>query len=465
MSGAALLVAAGALVLVAGGVLRDAPSGRVAGRLAGAFVAGAVVLHLGLAALELAGVRWSAAAVVGVALIAGLTWHLAAPAGERVSLGRPGWGLVAAGVPLAGFGLLSAVHLAHSPDFVFHWGLKAARWVEERGVDAAILERAGAWRIHPDYPLLVTELQALPGLLAGAFDERAALLQTALCGVLTVLALRFALRRHGVAGFELEAATAACGAAVGGFGFVLGTAGSADAALAFALLVGVVALAAPAGNDSGTADTADAADAALAWSAAFAAAAKIEGVPLAALLLAAAILRDRGAGALRRAARRTLPALLVVAHWAWASHDRFLATNAGAPRWRDLPEILAGLGRGALDPEGGFFPLLLLLLPFVAAARPLRPAALVVAAQLALYVVLYLVSPVDLDLLLRVSAHRLLSHLVPAALFLAVLRASAPAADGRGAQSLRRAGVRSGDGRLWYTDGRQSYPVSPAPER
>ena len=114
----------------------------------------------------------------------------------------------------------------------------------------------------------------------------------------------------------------------------------------------------------------------------------------------------------------------------WASRDRFLGTNAGAPRWRDLPEILAGLGRGALDPEGGFFPLLLLLLPFVAAARPLRPAALVLAAQLALYLVLYLLSPVDLDLLLRVSAHRLLSHLVPAALLLAVLRVSAPAFGG-----------------------------------
>ena len=90
-----------------------------------------------------------------------------------------GWGLVVGSIPIAWFGFLSAVHLAHTPDFVYHWGLKAARWVVAGGIDEGFLSRPGAWRMHPDYPQLVTELSALPGLLSGAFDERAALLQAA----------------------------------------------------------------------------------------------------------------------------------------------------------------------------------------------------------------------------------------------------------------------------------------------
>ena len=245
MRGALLLLAALALVLVAGGFPRRTGATRVVGVFAGSFVAGAVLIHVALTALQLAGVAWSLPALLAIAILAVLGWRLRGTELAAPRLSKPGWGLVVGGVPVAFFALLSAVHLAHTPDFVFHWGLKAARWVEARGIDATLLDRPGYWWIHPDYPLLVTELQALPGLLAGLFDERAALLQAALFAALTILAFRFALRRHGVAGFELEAATVACGAAVGGFGFIHGTAGGADAALALALLVGVAALTTP----------------------------------------------------------------------------------------------------------------------------------------------------------------------------------------------------------------------------
>lgn len=429
MTALALCALALAFVLVAGGCPRATAASDVLGRWAGGWLAGAVLLHFGLTLLAFVAVPWQAATLLPLGLALALLWRRLAPGSPwRGELRRPGWGLPVAAAPVALYAAFCERGLAQAPDFVYHWGLKAARFVGAGGIDPALLARPDGWRIHTDYPQLVPELLGLPGFLTGRFDEGAALLLSVAIAVLTVLALRFALRSHGVAGFALEAATAIGALATAGFGAIYGMAGNADGLLAFALLAGVAGLlrlAAPAGQ------------ATVGWAAALAAATKIEGVPLALLLVTTALAgrwrARRASGATEASSapgafgaaelvRLAVPAVLVVLPWWLASRGRFAPSNFGPPRWGDLGVVLAGLGRSAVEPAGGCWPFLLLLLPWVARARRLRAAAALVGAQALLYVALYLVSPLGLERLIATTGARLLSHLVPAALLLAVLR-------------------------------------------
>lgn len=424
MTGALLFVASAAVLLLAGGFPLRHPVARVVGRLPGAVLVGGVWLHLVLTLANQVGIRWSAG-LLAFAVVSGWTgcrlWAGRAPvelAGADPKR-RIGWGLVAGSIPIAWFGFLSAVHLAHTPDFVYHWGLKAARWVAAGGVDEAFLSRPGAWRMHPDYPQLVTELGALPGLLAGQFNERAALLQAAAVAWLTLLVIRRSLSDAGVAGFALEAWSTVVGAALGGFGAAHGIAGGADGFVAFAVAAAMAGLLRPASEAAGLA--------AIGWGAAFAAGSKIEGIPIAAiLLLAAAWQRRRERRGFADAILAAVPAGLVAAVWWWGARDLLLPTNAGAPRLEIVPEVLAGIAKAAVSPDGGLFPVLPIALPWVARDRRLRAPAVAVAAVIALFVVLYVVSPVGGTLLVHLSAQRLLSQVTPGLLLVLALRTEAP---------------------------------------
>lgn len=417
---------AAAVVLVAGGFPGRVLTAGVVGRSAGSFLAGAVALHLGLTVADRVGFAWSRPTILVVALLAMALWWVLGRAPRSDPADRPalGWGLLVGAMPVAVFAGLAAVHLAHTPDFVFHWGTKAARWVAERGVDAALFAGDSGWRLNPGYPQLVPELMALPGLLLGDFVERAALLVAPAVAVVSLLAWRHAAHAAGAAGFELEVGTALAGAALGGFGFVHGGAGGADAVVAFALLAGVAALVLR--DRPGAVPT-------LALAAALAAAAKTEGMTVAILLLAvdAAVTFGRGGSrsALRRLLRTAPAAMAVVALWRSFEGRLYLPNRASWPDLDRLGQVAEAIGESAMRPEAGFQWIFLLALPWCLTRRELRAPAVVIGVQAVAFLVAFVAEPIDPAFLVVSTMPRLVSQLVPAALLLTVLR-SADASPG-----------------------------------
>lgn len=412
---AGLLLALSALAALAlgGGWPRRAPGdGGIVAALPLAVAAGALALHLAFAAATLAGRGWSLALALTALVASGMAWRFLIPAGSMESRGRGAGAWAAAGLGALVVALGSAGWLTQ-PDFYYHWALKARRFLEIGGADYYFLAGPSAWRLHPDYPLLASELALLPSLLAGRWSERAALALSALVVALVLIALRRALVAAGLTAARLEVATAAGAALFCGFVLGYGLVGAADPLLALALLVALPALV-----DAGPASAASG------WriglGAALAAAAKIEGVPLALALVGvdavARTLRGRRPPPLAHLARTALPTLLVVLPWyALARAYRlFLETNAGEWRWRRAGEIFPAVVECALHPDWSLTPLLLLALPFVFARRWLAPAAAVVALQLALYFAVYFTGPVDTRFYVLSTFPRLLFHLLPA---------------------------------------------------
>lgn len=420
MSVAAALAALAA-VAVAGGYPFRAPGGpRGLSELPAAYAAGAVSLHLLLAAATLAGVAWTPATIAGALAVAALAWGARARFRlARFAPPRPGgWDLVAAAA--AGLVvLLGAAGWLTQPDFYYHWGLKARRFLEIGGADYYFLAAPSSWRLHPDYPLLAPELLLLPSLGRGGFDEGAALATSALWIALVPLALGRALAGAGLAPLETARARALVALALAGFAIGYGLVGAADPLLALALVLALPPLVAAERTRERAWE--------LGLAAALAASAKLEGVPLAGLLvgidLVARWRAERRFPGAAHLARTLLPTLLVVTPW-WAlarAYRLFLETNSGAFDAGRTGTILSALGATALHPDWALFPLVLLALPWIARAAWLRPPALAVAGQLALYLAVYWTGPVDTRFYVLSTFPRLLFHLVPAALGLAAL--------------------------------------------
>jgi hypothetical protein len=260
---------------------------------------------------------------------------------------------------------------------------------------------------------------ALPGLLGGGWNDRAALLVAPAVAGAIVLLLRHAARGAGASGFVLEAATAITGLTIGGFGFIHGGAGGADELVALALLAGTAALlrrevpgAAPAAG----------------FAAALAAAAKTEGLVLAVLLIvadqAAAIARGGWRAALRRLPAVALPAAAVMALWRLREGALYLPTRADLPDAERLGELLAAAGRVALRPDGGVQIAVLLVLPWCWRQRRQRLATSFVLAQLGAYAMVYLLEPIDPAFLVTSSLARLAFHLLPATILLLAIGAA-----------------------------------------
>ena len=425
MSLAAALVAL-LLVALAGGFPFRTPGGaRGLAALPVAFAAGAVSLHLLLAAATLAGVAWSATSVAAALALAALGWAARARFRlERFAPARPGgWDALAAGAG-AGVVLLGAAGWLTQPDFYYHWGLKARRFLEIGGADYYFLAAPSSWRLHPDYPLLAPELLLLPSLGRGGFDEAAALAMAALWIVLVPIALGRALAAAGLAAGEVARGRAVVALALAGFTVGYGLVGAADPLIALALALALPPLVARERTAGGAWE--------LGLAAALAASAKIEGVPLAALLVGLDLVvrsaRERRFVGLAHLARTALPAALAVAPWlALARAYRlFLETNAGAFDAGRSAEILRALAATALHPDWALFPLALLALPWLARRGDLRPAALVLLGQLGLYLAVYWTGPVDTRFYVLSTFPRLLFHLVPAALALAAIALATP---------------------------------------
>jgi hypothetical protein len=437
--GAALLAAA--LPGTARALARRRPAASPADAAAAAVVAGLVLLFVLLLALDAAGVAWRRvslaggvlllAAVLGAAAL--LRLRAAAPiAGARRP--GPGWGAAVAAAVAAAFAWAASTRRVAIPDFVYHWGLKGKRYHLAGGIDVHFLADPLHLTDHPDYPNLLPSLYAATAHVRGWFDEVSMLLWSVLFLLLLAVFARTALVRGGARGAWLEAGTALVALATGMFAVGYDLAGGGDLVLALAVVMALPALLPAAGGDAADAREARRADdLRVGLAAALAAGAKIEGVVLALLLLAARTWAGRaergGRHILARLAWLAVPAALVVVPWLAASlhHGLFSGDNAGALDPGRLGIVLPAAVEALGTREWRGFPWLLLLLPWPLALRRTRTAAALVALQGGFYLAIYLAAPVDTRFYVLSSLPRLLVHLLPPLLVLLVLAAATPA--------------------------------------
>lgn len=370
-------------------------------------LAGTVVFHLLLTLLDLAGIPWHPVLLGLGALLAAVHFH-----GRRDGARLPsdlGWGDGVALFVLTVFTVLALTQWIMTPDFVFHWGLKGQRFFLARGIDEAWLARNDM--IHSDYPNLLPELYAASALFGGRFDPPVLMLWSALFFAGLLAAAREALRPVEDR-YVRQAGLALVALALGLFGIGWQMAGAADWMLALALLASLPPLLRPADP---------AGDWQIGIAAAFAAAAKIEGIPLAGFLILVQLLRERLQ--FRTLVRLVLPTVAVVLPW-WArviqyrlfqkdNAGPFEITRAGA-LFSTAAEILAG-------PSWHGVAWIVLLTPLLLLPRRTRPFAAVVTLQLLFYLYVYFTAPVDVRYYVLTSLPRLLLHVVPGVLVLALL--------------------------------------------
>ena len=407
-----------------------------------ALVSGLLAFYALLLAFDLAGWPWRRLPLAGgVAALAALLAAVARrrSAGPRPAAapgpGPPGWG-DAVGAGAAALFAWAAWRLRIVfPDFVYHWGIKAKRFWIAGGVDYPFLADPLRLTDHPDYPHLLPGIFAATAEALGRFDERSMVLWSAVLFGALLGAGREALGRAGLARPARQGAVALLGLATGTFAIGYLLAGSADWFPALAVVVALPALLAPAVYDP---RLAAAEDLRVGIAAALAAAGKIEGVGLATLLVAVHLSRTVPglartshhasaaaaaglAGWGGRLGRLLVPPAAVVSPWAFQAlrHDLFSEDNAGGLVLQRLPAVAGAALESFTVEEWHGLPWLLALLPVTLLARRTRAAAAVLALQAGLYLVLYLVSPLEPGFLVASSLPRLLFHLLPA--FLVVL--------------------------------------------
>jgi hypothetical protein len=347
----------------------------------------------------------------------------------------PGWGDALALFALAVFTALALSGWIAMPDFVYHWGLKGHRFYLARGVDYPFLAHRWSWAIHPDYPNLVPEMFAVTALLARSFDVPAMMLGTAALFALMLAACREGLRQGGADRFIQQAGLALVALSCAAFGIGYIMAGAADWNLALALAAAVPPLLRPPDRTG---------DFQIGVTAAFAAASKIEGVPLGAFLAAVQIVRHMGrdlvpdivlnTGAERRLNLRPavtaglLPAAVVLPWLGRAAHHHlFQPSNSGAFELARAGEIFAGVGEALQNPAWhGFLPIMLLP-PLLLLPRRTRALAAAAALELLFYFYVYFTTPVgNYRYFVLSNFPRLGFQLVPACLVAALVAWGAP---------------------------------------
>ena len=392
---------------------------------------GAVVLHLLLTLLDLAGIPWHPLLLValGVALY-GIGWRVLPRGPERTRMSSDsipsnlGWGDGIALFAIAAFTLLALTGWITFPDFVFHWGIKARRFQFARGIDYAYLARGWNWVLHPDYPNLLPELYTVTALLTGGFDLPAMMLETGVVFALLLAAVRETLR-HGVAErFARQAGLALIALVAGAFGIGYLTPGGADWLIALAFAAALPPLLRPPDR---------AGDFQIGVIAAFAAASKMEGMPLAAFLVL--VQWGRRAWRERRLAiggalRAGLPVAAVVLPWLYrmGRHHLFQAgLNSGPFLPSRASTILAATLEVLQTPAWHgflwtmFLPPLLLVDLWGPRARRVRPFAIVATLQILFYFYSYFTNPAEPRIFILSNLARLGFHLVPASLAMALV--------------------------------------------
>ena len=384
-------------------------------------MAGAVVLHLLLTALDFAGLPWSPLllAVLALALYGLGARFLPRGPGPTGLPADFGWGDAVALFVAAAFTLVALTGWITHPDFVFHWGIKGSRFFLARGVDYPYLARGWNWVLHPDYPNLLPELYAVPALMAGRFDPLALMLEAGALFALLLAAVREGLRQGTGDRFVRQAGLALVALAAGAFGIGYRMAGSPDWMIALALAAAVPPLLRPPDRVG---------DVQIGVLAAFAAGSKIEGVPLAAFLILAQwarhVLRERRP-AVGAALRAGVPAAAVVLPWLGRTlhHHLFLALNSGPFTPSRAPAILAAALEGLRTPEWHGFLWAMLLPPLLLFHRRARPFAAVATLELGFFFYVYFTSAsaAQTRAFLLSNFARLGFQIVPAALVMALL--------------------------------------------
>jgi hypothetical protein len=383
-------------------------------------MSGAVVLHVGLTLLDFLHLRWSLLLLAALGILLFGVARRFLPRGSTPW--RPadfGWGDGIALFALSTFILVALTGWIAMPDFIYHWGLKGQRFYLARGVDYAYLSREWNWYTHPDYPNLVPELFAVTALLAGGFDLPAILLGTGVGLALLLAATREGLWQGGADRFTRQAGLALVALAVAAFGVGYRMAGSADWFIALAVAAALPPLLRPPDRSG---------DFQIATAAAFAAAAKIEGVPLAAIL--ALVQLTRRVSAERRlnlgpALRIGLPIAIVVLPW-WARmryHHLAPAIDASGPfQISRAGTIFRAVLENLATPEWHGFMVAAFLPPLLLLHRRVRAFAAVTALQLLFYAYTYFASGTeDVRAFILSNSARLAFELIPASLVAAMV--------------------------------------------
>jgi hypothetical protein len=433
---AAALLAAGVLLPGYAVLCLIAPGRRLpAAHFAGLVLAlGAGTTSTALFLLSLAGLRPGSAAVGGIcaaALLAlgALAWRGELARGEAPSPPpRPHeWALAALPVLACAWLLADALRVPlHNIDAVAIWGLKAKLLAHETLRASPYFHDPTQSYSHQDYPLLVPLLMAAAYGLRGAFDEPLGKLVHVGIFVALLLLLHAGVRRSlsRTASLLLLVLFALSPPLLG-----QAAAGLADPALMLFYTGSLIALLA-------WLETGAASDLRIGCVlTAFLVFTKNEGMALAALNLAVfalATLCSRGERSVRALGGHAALALLPMLPW--------LAFRAGLPKTHEnygallhparvldqldrLPEIVGGLGRTLADLRlwGGLWWLLPLAWLLAGRERRSRAAAVLaacLAAHLATYVLIFVVTPWDVRVLLEAKAYALLLQASPALVLL-----------------------------------------------
>ncbi len=371
------------------------------------WMAGALLFHLLVTAFDAAGIRWSRATLL-IPLVALAVVGLRRKT-ETVRLPSDlGWGDGAALFALAAFTLFAPTLWTMTPDFVYHWGIKGERFFLAGGVDYAWLAKEWNWVIHPDYPNLLPELFAGSALLAGRFEAPAQMLWSALVLGLVLASARTALREASRPLTQMGIAAVAC--ALAGFGLGHRMAGAADGMPALALTAALPALLRPPDREG---------DVEVGIAAAFAAASKMEGMPLAAFLAAVQLLRrivEEKKIDVRSVLWLGLPTALVSIPWAYRTFSLGLYQryNTGGFDLSRASVVFRSLAGATAGENWHGLPAVLLALPILLLLRRTRPAAAVASLQLLFYLWIYFSAAVDTEYQVISSFPRLAMHLLPA---------------------------------------------------
>lgn len=393
-------------------------------RLVMSWIAGLLSIFALLLVLDLFGIPWRPAILVPLLVAdAAFGWFKERRHLPMRSWQLPGWGDAVAAAAFLVFLAATVLLWDLHPDFIYHWGLKAEKFHLAAGLDFGFLASSWNAHIHPDYPNLLPSLYAATAILGGAFDEVPMVLWSALFYLATVLAGRQLLRQTAATEFARQAGVAILALTLTMFGVGYLSAGGADWLLTLVVMTAAVLFTQR--PDAGH-------DLPVGLLAAFSAAAKIEGIPLAAWLIGVHLIRrwrQGGGGFIPEMpfalARSALPAALVTGVWAWqvASHGLFQAGNTGAFDGSRATVVLPELFRSLLTVNWHGLTFCLAALPLLLAVRRTRWIAAVCCLQLAFYVYVYMSASVDPREYVVTSAARLFFHLVPAVLVLGIATA------------------------------------------
>jgi hypothetical protein len=251
---------------------REGALGSRAGRLAFAFLAGALLLTIEATLFSIAGIRWSVPALA-LPLIAITVASLVVAPGTRARNPRPALAegeasldasidpAVHASIPASieppmasrrharaptALLLLAVAHVALtivttqsvSPDYLLFWGVKAVRFAMARGIDAGFLF-TGFSPPQPDYPPLVPVLQGWGVQVAGAMPWLTGAAMSAVWLLAAALVIRDLLAAAGAPRYAAPFWTLAMALSFG----ATGCGGNAEAMLIAYLSVGALAMA------------------------------------------------------------------------------------------------------------------------------------------------------------------------------------------------------------------------------